>query len=176
MPTNDLHTALADQWGVHRKHWVRVMEMLEQHPAWVEEADEVSRCPICAQPKRRPRSVHSPPKPFAVVCQSVFWLSELLSPSATVLTHQTPAVPLQYGYLPAHLVSAFGGRREVVHRIISMYPEAATMLNQACCTRRLARSPEMTRFLLTAVLCRASLPGQLASPTFCSVLGQQGRR
>ena len=37
----------------------------------------------------------------------------------------------EFGYLPAHLVAAFGGRGEVVQKILSMHPEAAAMFNQA---------------------------------------------
>ena len=48
------------------------------------------------------------------------------------LRQQSDVVPPreQFGYLPAHLVAAFGGRREVIERILSLYPEAAAVLNK----------------------------------------------
>ena len=57
-------------------------------------------------------------------------LLPLPQPAPVRTASERPRRAPQYGYLPAHLVAAFGGRAEVVQRIYDTYPEGAAVLNK----------------------------------------------
>ena len=113
-------------------------------------------------------------------------LLPLAQPAPVRTASERPRRAPQYGYLPAHLVAAFGGRAEVVQRIYDTYPEGAAVLNKVRAPppdsprphpappRR--RPPAVTA---AAALTRraAAAAGQLAAAAPRRVLGQpRGRR
>ena len=81
--------------------------MVDEHPEWCGETDEVRIAPA--------RNVHP-------VCTRARLLL-LPQPAPARTASERPRRAPQYGYLPAHLVAAFGGRAEVVQRIYDTYPE-----------------------------------------------------
>ena len=88
--------------------------MVDEHPEWCGETDEVRIAPA--------RHVHP-------LCTTVVLLP-VPQPAPVRTASERPRRAPQYGYLPAHLVAAFGGRAEVVQRIYDTYPEGAAVLNK----------------------------------------------